>query len=108
MLRTHTNGDLRKTDLKKDVTLSGWVHKRRDHGGIIFVDLRDRYGLTQVVFDPKNIPEAENLRREFVIQIKGKVRERPAEMVNAKLETGEIEVLANQLKILSESEVPQI
>ncbi len=108
MDRTHTNGELRKKDIKKEVILQGWVHRRRDHGGIIFIDLRDRYGLTQIVLDPKKIPDADKLRREFVIEVKGNVRERPNDMVNSKLETGEIEVESKSLKILNEAEVPPI
>src|SRR3989344_3709520 len=108
MRRTHTNGDLNKKDLNKDVILNGWVQTRRDHGGIIFVDLRDKYGLTQIVMDPKDVPEADKLRREFVIDVEGKVRARPDEMVNAKLKTGEIEVLISKLKILHHAETPPI
>ncbi|RLE45980.1 aspartate--tRNA ligase, partial [Candidatus Woesearchaeota archaeon] len=112
MLRTHTCGDLRKRDIKKEVTLSGWCHSRRDHGGIIFIDLRDMYGLTQVVFDPshnKDIhSDAETLRREFVIKVRGHVRARKEGMTNPKLDTGEIEVLVDELDILSRSEVPPL
>src|ERR1700751_1632882 len=94
--RTHTLGALRKEDIGKGVTLSGWVNRRRDHGGLIFIDLRDRFGLTQVVFDPEKNPSAhvigEKLRSEWVISIKGIVIPRQAGMANPKLNTGEIEV----------------
>jgi aspartyl-tRNA synthetase len=109
MRRTHTCGDLRKTDAGKEVILMGWVHRRRDHGGLIFIDVRDRYGMSQVLFNPENLALheiARELKPEYVIAVKGKVRERPAEMVNPKLPTGEIEVLAAELEILSESAVP--
>ncbi len=112
MLRTHSCNDLTKKNLGEEVTLCGWTHARRDHGGIIFIDLRDRYGITQVVFDPSHDKEshkiAEALRREFVIQVKGKVRARKQGMENPNLNTGEIEVIADKLKILSEAETPPI
>lgn len=112
MLRTHTCGELRKKDIKEEVKLSGWNHSRRDHGGVIFIDLRDRYGLTQVVFDPSNDKEshkiAEDLGREDVIQVKGKVRFRGKNLVNPNLDTGEIEVLVDEVEILSKSETPPI
>jgi len=110
MKRTHTCGELTKNDDKKSVLIQGWVHTRRDHGGVIFIDLRDRYGLTQVVFDPKLDKKAhklaEGLRREYVIQIEGTVRPRPKGLENPKLTTGQIEVAANTLEILSEAETP--
>src|SRR3989338_7514283 len=110
--RTHTCGELTKIDDKKKVTLCGWNHARRDHGGIIFIDIRDRYGFTQIVFDPKHNQAmhgaAEKLHREFVIQIEGTVRPRPQGMVNPKLATGEIEVLVDALKVLSTSETPPV
>ena len=112
MLRTHTCGELNKEFIKKNVTLCGWVDSRRDHGGIIFVDLRDRYGITQIVFEPahsKNVHEtSEKLRREFVIQVKGHVRMRGEGLTNPKLVTGEIEILADDVAIFSESETPPI
>lgn len=105
MLRTHTGGELKLKDKGKEATLAGWVHRRRDHGGVIFIDLRDRYGLTQVKFDPqinkKTHAQAESLRGEWVIQVKGKVLPRPEGMINKKLKTGEIEVVAGELEILS-------
>lgn len=105
MKRTHNCGDLRKTDIGKRVTLMGWVHRRRDHGGLIFIDLRDRDGLTQVVFNPAVSPEthekAHNLRAEYVISIEGIVNQRPDGTENPNLPTGEIEVLAEDIEILN-------
>ena len=112
MLRTHTNNELTKKHLNKEVTLCGWVNSRRDHGGIIFIDLRDRYGLTQIVFDPevdkKCHTEADKLRREDVIQVTGKVEERKKGMKNPKLATGDIEVFISKLTLLSQAESPPI
>jgi len=108
--RTCNNGELRITDVGKEVVLSGWVHRRRDHGGLIFVDLRDRWGLTQVVFDPERGPEAhagaERIRPEWVISVHGVVDARAEGMANPKLATGEIEVDCDELEVLSESETP--
>ncbi|HEC69692.1 MAG TPA: aspartate--tRNA ligase [Candidatus Omnitrophica bacterium] len=108
MLRTHTCGELTKKDLDKEVILCGWVSSRRDHGKIIFIDLRDRYGLTQVVFirscSPNSYERAEKLRNEDVIKVKGKVSVRPEGTENPKISTGEIEVLAEELEILNSSE----
>ncbi len=108
--RSHTCGELTVKNTDPDVLLMGWVHRRRDHGGLIFIDLRDRYGLTQIVFDPDSIPQdyqkARELRNEFVIAIKGTVRKRPAGMVNPNLPTGEVEVLALQLKVLNAAKTP--
>lgn len=110
MYRTHTCNSLSKKDEGKVVTLSGWVHRRRDHGGVIFVDLRDRYGLTQIVSDPVNYKKAHDamngVRHEFVIQAEGKVRMRPEGQTNKNLATGEIEVLVTDLKILNPSKTP--
>jgi len=110
MLRTNTCGELRATDEKKQVTLCGWVHRRRDHGGIIFIDLRDRYGLTQIVFDPEENAEAhqvgESLRSEYVIQITGKVRHRLPDMENPNMDTGDIEVVVSEIRILNTSKTP--
>jgi len=112
MKRTHTCGELTKKDLQKEVTLCGWVQTRRDHGGVIFVDLRDRYGITQVVFDPSHnkIPheKAEHLGREWVLQVTGHVRTRPEGMANPKMSTGEIELISDHLEILNQSDVPPI
>lgn len=108
--RTHHNAQLRATDNGKSVVLMGWVATRRDHGGVIFVDLRDLEGLTQVVFDPTICPDshkmAEHLRSEFCIAVQGKVRPRPDGMINNKLPTGEIEVAVERLEIFSKSETP--
>src|SRR3989338_6776368 len=108
--RTHTCGQLRRTDAGSDVTLCGWVDTRRDHGGVIFIDLRDRYGKTQVVFNPEHNAEAHKeasvLRSEYVIAVKGNVLERPGDMINPKLETGEIEVMIDKLVVLNTSETP--
>jgi aspartyl-tRNA synthetase len=109
MMKDIDCGALRKEHAGKVVTLSGWVHRRRDHGGLIFVDLRDRSGLVQVVFDPDtskdNFVQAEKLRSEFCVQIKGEVSIRPAGLENKELATGEIEVKAKELNILSTSQV---
>jgi len=112
MYRTNTNGELTDKDIKKKAALAGWCHTRRDHGGIIFIDLRDRYGITQVVFDPEHNKEvhksAEGLRREDVIAVEGIVRARPEGMTNTKLKTGKIEVLIDKIEIMAKSEVPPI
>jgi aspartyl-tRNA synthetase len=112
MLRTNTCGELTMKNKGDSVSLCGWNQSRRDHGGIIFIDLRDRYGLTQIVFDPKSNKEvhkiAEKLRREDCIKIIGKVRHRGKDLENPNLKTGEIEVLVNELEILNSSETPPI
>jgi len=108
MYRTHSCGELRMKDLNKEVTLSGWVQQSRDFGGMTFVDLRDRYGITQLVFNMDINSElcmkARELGREYVIQIRGKVAERSNK--NKNIPTGDIEIIASDLKILSQSEVP--
>ena len=108
MYRTHNCGQLRMEQEGEDVTLSGWVQKSRDLGGMTFVDMRDRYGLTQVVFNMETNPdlcqEARKLGREYVIQLSGKVAERSNK--NPQMPTGDIEILAGSLKILNKSEVP--
>ena len=110
--RTNTCGELTKNDIKKEVILNGWVSSARDHGGIIFIDLRDRYGLTQIVFDPehdkKNHKIAEGLRREDVIAVKGKVRARGKGLENPKLKTGQIEVLVDEVEVLNKAETPPL
>ena len=110
MRRTHTCCELGADDVGTEVVLMGWVQRRRDHGGVIFVDLRDREGITQVVFNPKVSPEvhekAHILRSEYVIGIRGKVEKRLEGMTNPKLKTGEIEVFATKLKILNAAETP--
>ncbi len=102
-------GELNTAHLDQEVTLCGWVHRRRDHGGVIFVDLRDHTGLVQVVFDP-DTPEvfatAERLRNEYVLLVRGRVRNRPEGTVNKDLPTGEIEVLGQGLEVLNASETP--
>lgn len=105
--RTHTCGELRKTDAGRDVTLSGWVHRVRDHGGVIFVDVRDHYGVTQVVVNPGSAcyQDSTKWRCESVVKFTGRVVERPAETVNTKLATGDIEVVGDTLEILSDAEV---
>jgi aspartyl-tRNA synthetase len=106
-MRTHYCGNVDEKLTSREVTVAGWVHRRRDHGGVIFVDLRDREGLLQVVFDPdlkQVFSEAERLRSEFVIQVKGKVRARPTGTVNANLKSGQVEVLARELTVLNRSE----
>ena len=108
-LRTHTCGDLTKEMVDREVVLNGWVSSRRDLGGVIFIDLRDRYGITQVVFDESNKDlheRAEDLRSEYVIGIKGKVLPRDEETVNPSMATGEIEIEVSELKIYSEAETP--
>jgi len=104
----HTCGSLRASDEGAYVRLSGWINRRRDHGGLIFADVRDREGITQVVFDPKDASfrEAEKLRHEDVVQVSGRVRKRPAGTENPRLGTGEVEVGIEALEILNRSEVP--
>jgi len=109
MLRTHTCGELRSAQTGKEVTLCGWVHRRRDHGGLIFIDLRDRYGFTQVVFDPKQkqtFAFAERIRPEWVIQVAGAVRKRLEGAERKENPTGEIEVIAATLNVLNEAQTP--
>jgi aspartyl-tRNA synthetase len=108
VLRTHTCGDLGKENLGETVTLCGWVDKFRDHGSGVFVDLRDRYGVTQIVFDPSSglVADASKLRSEYVVQVVGTVSERPSGMENAKLSTGSIELRAESLVLLNASETP--
>jgi len=103
--RTHTCGELRRSDVGKFVRLSGWVHRLRDHGGLLFIDLRDHYGITQVVADPKSpaFALAETLKPEWVVRIDGQVVARPAETLNANLPTGEVEVKAEAVEVLSEA-----
>ncbi|WP_067868254.1 aspartate--tRNA ligase [Neptuniibacter marinus] len=108
-MRSHYCGDLRKEHIGEDITLAGWVHRRRDHGGVIFLDVRDREGITQVVFDPdreESFTLADSCRNEFVIEIKGTVRARPEGTTNADMPTGEIEVLGKELVLLNKSETP--
>jgi aspartyl-tRNA synthetase len=108
--RTHTCNDLGLDFLDQEITLMGWVLRRRDHGGVIFIDLRDRWGITQVVFNPEINEEvhakAHQLRSEWVIAVRGRVARRPASMENPKLDTGAIEILVDELRILNTSETP--
>ena len=108
--RTHFCNDLGQKNIGEEVTLMGWVLRRRDHGGVIFIDLRDRYGITQVVFNPELNAEvhakAHSLRSEWVLAIKGKVTPRPDGMINSKLKTGEIEIQVDELRILNQSKTP--
>ncbi len=107
--RTHTCGELDASAAGNTVTMMGWVHRRRDHGGVVFIDLRDRYGVTQVVFKPENeelMEKARRLKQEFVVAVTGRVEARPDDMINRGLATGEIEVYADGLRILNESKTP--
>ncbi len=109
--RSHTCGELRKTDGGKKVILNGWVHRWRNHGGLLFIDLRDRYGVTQVVFKPdlldqKVMNEAAHLRAEYVISVEGVVNERPLGMANKDMPTGDIEVIVKKMTVLNESKTP--
>ncbi|MDP3478500.1 MAG: aspartate--tRNA ligase [Desulfoprunum sp.] len=110
LIRTHFCNDLGKDNIGEEVVLMGWVLRRRDHGGVIFIDLRDRKGLTQIVFNPAINPEvhakAHQLRSEWVLAVRGRVTARPGDMANPKLATGEIEVLIDELRILNTSETP--
>ncbi len=106
-MRSHYCGQVNEKLVGQEVTVAGWVHRRRDHGGVIFVDLRDREGLLQIVFDPDNqaqFAEAEKLRNEFVVKVRGLVRERPAGTANANLASGKVELLARELVTLNRSE----
>ena len=108
-MRSHYCGQINASHIDQEVELCGWVHRRRDHGGVIFIDLRDREGLVQVVYDP-DLPEtfatAEQVRNEFVLRIKGRVRARPEGTVNPDLPTGEIEVLGLELEVLNKADTP--
>lgn len=110
MIRTHTCGELTGKDTGKDVKLAGWVHRRRDHGGLIFIDLRDREGITQVVFNPEKSKElhetAQDLRNEYVVAVEGRVRCRPKGTENPRIKTGEIEVEAAKLSVLNTAQTP--
>ncbi|HBR96638.1 MAG TPA: aspartate--tRNA ligase [Gammaproteobacteria bacterium] len=108
-MRTHYCGAVTTDALDQEVILTGWVHRRRDHGGVIFVDLRDYHGLVQVVFDPDReaiFTMAEHIRNEFVLRVTGRVRHRPAGTINEDLATGHVEVLATDLEVLNRSETP--
>ncbi len=105
MYKTHTCGELRATHTNQQVTLAGWVHRRRDHGGVIFLDLRDRYGIVQVTVHPnlskETLDAVSNVRMEWVLQITGTVQKRPAGMENPKMQTGEMEVIAQSIEVLN-------
>ena len=109
MMRTHYCGSLTEAQIDETVTLCGWVHRRRDHGGVIFLDMRDRDGLVQVVIDP-DTPEAfataDKVRSEFVLKITGRVRRRYAGTENANMVSGQIEVLGKEIEVLAASETP--
>jgi len=108
-MRSHYCGGVNESHIDQEVTVCGWAHRRRDHGGVIFIDLRDREGLLQVVYDP-DIPDvfstAERVRNEFVLRVTGKVRRRPKGTENPNMPTGQVEVLGKQLEILNRSETP--
>ncbi len=106
--RTHNCGELNNSYKEKDASLMGWVDKRRDHGGLIFIDLRDRYGITQVRIDPSSsaYEEAKKLRSEFVVAFKGIIKARPDGMINPKLATGEIELVASEIEVLNTALTP--
>ncbi len=112
MYKTHTCGELRAAHAGQNVTLAGWVNRRRDHGGIAFLDLRDRFGIVQVVCNPGLSPESDQaldaLRSEWVVQIEGKVQLRPEGMQNPNMATGEIEVVATQVRVLNPSKTPPL
>lgn len=105
MHKSHTCGELRSAHVGQTITLAGWAHRRRDHGGVVFIDLRDRFGLVQVVFNPNLSEETlalvTNIRTEWVLQVSGTVQKRPEGMVNPKMPTGEIEVIASDIKVLN-------
>ena len=104
--RTHTCGALRATDVGKEVVLLGWVHRVRDLGGVTFFDLRDRYGITQVVVREEEGGEATRVRPEFVVAVYGRVDTRSKDAINPKLETGEIEVVARAVNVLNDAKTP--
>jgi aspartyl-tRNA synthetase len=108
-MRSHYCGHVNRAEIGRTVTVAGWVHRRRDHGGVIFIDLRDREGLLQVVFDPdlaEMFKEAERLRSEYVLTVEGLVRPRPEGTVNKNLPSGEVEVLAKKLTVLARAKTP--
>ena len=109
MMRSHYCGQLNESLDGQEVTLCGWVHRRRDHGGVIFLDVRDREGLAQVVFDPdraETFAKADRVRSEFVVKITGKVRLRPEGARNPNMASGSIEVLGYELEVLNQAETP--
>ena len=108
LARTHTCGALRVAEVGQDVVLLGWVHRVRDLGSLVFIDLRDRYGVTQIVArdDDALVADAKRLRSEFVIAVMGRVEHRSPETVNAKIATGQIEVSAREIRLLNEAKTP--
>ncbi len=109
MMRSHYCGQVNRELIGQDIAVAGWVHRRRDHGGVIFIDLRDREGLLQIVFDPDQpemFAEAERLRGEFVLVVEGRVRPRPEGTVNPSLASGEVEVLATKLTVVNKAKTP--
>lgn len=110
-MRSHYCGDINETHLDQEVEICGWVHRRRDHGGVIFIDLRDREGIVQVVYDPDRADSfaiAESVRSEYVLKLRGRVRARPEGTINAKMKTGQVELLGLSLEVLNESKTPPI
>ena len=108
-MRSYYCGELNESHVDQEITLCGWVHRRRDHGGVIFLDLRDREGIAQVVFDPdthESFAAAETVRSEFVLQVRGKVRRRPDGTLNEEMPTGFVEVLGKELMILNAARTP--
>ena len=108
-MRSHYCGQVNESHIDEVVTLYGWMHRRRDHGGVIFIDLRDREGIVQVVYDPdteETFATAERVRSEYVLRVEGKVRVRPEGTENPEMATGQIEVLGKKLEILNPSETP--
>ena len=108
-MRSHYCGQIDRSLIGEQISVCGWVHRRRDHGGVIFIDLRDREGLLQVVFDPDRkeiFAQAERIRGEYVLAVKGLVRERPEGTINENMPTGHVEVLAHELDVLNRSETP--
>ena len=109
IMRSIYCGDVGAKEEGQEVTVAGWVHRRRDHGGVIFIDLRDREGLVQVVFNPEKkeiFTEAERIRSEYVLSVKGMVRIRPDGTKNPNMKTGEIEIIASELNTLNDSLTP--
>ncbi|MDR1395936.1 MAG: aspartate--tRNA ligase, partial [Deltaproteobacteria bacterium] len=108
--RSHFCADINETLLDQEVTIMGWVQHRRDHGGLVFIDLRDRTGLVQTVFNPQEDPltheKSHDVRAEYVLALCGRVRRRPADMVNPKLATGSVEVFIRELRVLNVAQTP--
>ena len=108
-MRSHYCGEITASEIDAEVEVCGWVHRRRDHGGVIFLDLRDRTGVVQVVFDPdtqESFAAADRVRNEYVLRAKGRVRARPEGTVNPDMVTGEIEILGKELEILNVAQTP--